>query len=446
MRPSGKWRAGVTGLLAFVIFVIWPASGKANGLLTAAPTPCPAAAGLGRSTPVLLVHGFIQGPEVWSSGGAHSMISALSAISGVKVVPPFNYSRENTSWVTNSDIGPALANEIRCLASTSKRLGGPGKVIVVGYSMGGLVIRCALDPRCAGNAVDPSQVDLVVTLGTPNTGSLLLSVPTKAHIKQDGWLSTTMASACDSQSLCRDSILHAPASAAAQAMATGSSELRDLAPIPDQIPVYALAGRIVVTDTIFGALAQSWDIGDGVVLENSALAEAPAIGSQAGPHAGAGAGQQTIPCGSVQLSQLDLFRAIPAQMAVTCSHLTEVTDPAWQAAVVSAINAAENASTAACPDPAQLIAAFNAAPASYRQSSTAPAGFKNIRCWNNWVGAAPAPDTPSTFSDDGFIFYSLTGGLHLLTAPAEWARFKKEVCNSSSTSPLSWVVPVCNIQ
>lgn len=447
MRPGGKWRAGITVLLASAICVTWPVPGRASRAFMAAPISCPAAAGLGTNVPVLLVHGFTQGPDIWSSGGANSMISAIGAIGGVKVVPPFDYSQENTSWVTNSHIGPALAGEIRCLASTSQRLGGAGKVFLVGYSMGGLAIRCALDPRCAADAADPSQVGLVVTLGTPNIGSSLLRSPAKVHVKQNGWISTTMASACDAQSMCRDSFLRVPTSEAARAMAIGSAELHDLAAVPGQIPVYALAGRILVTDTIFGVPIPSWDIGDGVVLEDSALAEAPAIGAQTGSHTGAGAGQQTIPCGSIQLTQLDLFHATPvppiSRLAVTCSHFTEVTDPAWQAAVAAAIRAAAVASTVTCPDSAQLLAAWNAAPADVRKSSNIT-GFTDIRCWKNWVAAVPS-GTPS-LAIGGFVFYSFANGLHVVTSSTEFAELRQAICNSSSTAPLQWAGPVCNIQ
>lgn len=101
--------------------------------------------------------------------------------------------------------------------------------------------------------------------------------------------------------------------------------------------------------------------------------------------------------------------------------------------------------SAPCPDSAQLVSAFNAAPATYRQSFKL-SKVTSIRCWKNWVGAMPAPRTASSFGFDGFVFYSRTGGLHLLTDPAEWAQLKKQTCNSSSTSPSSWAVPVCDIQ
>ena len=43
--------------------------------------------------------------------------------------------------------------------------------------MGGLAVRCAVSATCAGSAAaKPTQVGLEITLGTPNTGSLLAAV------------------------------------------------------------------------------------------------------------------------------------------------------------------------------------------------------------------------------------------------------------------------------
>jgi triacylglycerol esterase/lipase EstA (alpha/beta hydrolase family) len=129
--------------------------------------------------PVLLVHGFIAGPQIWATMTS-AIASALQA--QVKVVPSFNYERRNTSWVTNPAIGPALAARITSLATASKCQRGPGKVIIVAHSMGGLAVRCAVDPGCAGKAANPDQIALVITLGTPNLGSPLGGTkPQKAH-------------------------------------------------------------------------------------------------------------------------------------------------------------------------------------------------------------------------------------------------------------------------
>lgn len=304
--------------------------------------PCPGASGLADKIPVLLVHGFIDGPYTWEDGGAHSMAAAIRAVPGVKVVPEFDYFNENTRWVTDGHIGPALAADITCLASASARQGGPGKVIIVAHSMGGLAVRCALDPACAGNAAKAAQVGLVVTLDTPNTGSPLAgTAPVKGHYKgTGGMVSALMASTCDSSLACRDGY-GAPASQAARAMALGSAQLRNLAPLPGNVPLFAMAGQIMITDTMFGYPIHSWDIGDGVVLEGSALAEAPAHGAHTGP----GSGQATISCGTIQVSQLDLYNIISSNpiprinsLSLTCVHTSEITDPAWQASVASHIS------------------------------------------------------------------------------------------------------------
>lgn len=96
-----------------------------------------------------------------------------------------------------------------------------------------------------------------------------------------------------------------------------------------------------------------------------------------------------------------------------------------------------------CPASAQLAAAWEAAPAAVRQSSRI-SGFKDIRCWRSWVGALPAAGAAPS-SSGGYVFFSVAGGLHVLV-PAEQAGFKKAICASSSTAPLPWAGPVCNIQ
>jgi len=333
-------RAGLAACAALAVMLLPAAAvapGRAGAL--AGGAPCPGASGLADKIPVLLVHGFTDGPFTWEDGGAHSMTAAIRAVPGVKVVPEFDYFDENTRWVTDSHIGPALAADITCLASASARQGGPGKVIIVAHSMGGLAVRCALDPACAGKAAKAAQIGLVITLDTPNTGSPLAgTTPVKGHYKGNGgWLSTLMASTCDSSLACRE-FFGAPVSPAARAMAQKSADLRNLAPLPGSVPVFAMAGQIMVTDTVFGLPVHSWDIGDGVVLEDSALAEGPAHGAHTGP----GSGQALLSCGTIQLSQLDLFHVSPipriTSLSLTCYHTSEITSPAWQADVASHIS------------------------------------------------------------------------------------------------------------
>jgi len=337
---------------------------------------CPGSTGLGPRVPVLLVHGFSEDSQVWSSGGSHSMIAAIRTVAGVRVVPPFDYGPVNTNWVTDPSIGAALAARIRCLAKASPI----GTVIVVGHSMGGLATRCAFQQACVGTGrpvAQPSQVGLVITLGTPNLGSPLagwqkshptparapsLAPGTKVHAKPAGGLLSgipdILAGLCESWARCRDSFPVAANSPAAAAMKIGSPQLKavnpGLAPLPAAVPLYAIAGKITVSDTLFyRQVNPAWDAGDGVVLENSALAEAPPNGALTGPHAGPGSGQDTIDCGSAPLTELALWNPGPLAglRSVTCWHLTETTSPAFQADVVRQITAyiAHSPAAALCP-------------------------------------------------------------------------------------------------
>jgi hypothetical protein len=89
---------------------------------------------------------------------------------------------------------------------------------------------------------------------------------------------------------------------------------------------------------------------------------------------------------------------------------------------------------AACPDAAQVLAAWNASPASARQTWTSPdvaiSSFQGISCWGGWVVAAPVADGNGTF------VFSQVGGLHVLSVP-DLPEFSKAVC-STSESPSDW--------
>lgn len=181
MNRMGAWRRAASAML------ILAATGTiTTSAAAAAPASSVAACqnDFGSKTPVLLVHGFHEGTDIWAS-----MTKTIqAAIPDVKVVTPFDYP--NTAWVKDPSVGPKLASTIRCLATNSKNNAGPGKVIIVAHSMGGLAVRCAVDPTCAGtDAVNQQQIGLVITLGTPNTGSPLATT--------GNGLSTTSLIACE---------------------------------------------------------------------------------------------------------------------------------------------------------------------------------------------------------------------------------------------------------
>jgi hypothetical protein len=319
--------------------------------------------GLGTSIPVLLVHGFHEGPAVWNQG-TPTMLEAIDAIPGVKAVS-FNYSSWNTMWVTNIHIGACLATWITSLATTSKNAGGPGKVIIVAHSMGGLAVRCAVDPKCVNyyhktgppwQAADASQIGLVITLGTPNLGSWVDTPVSRPFL---------LSAACKLIPLCPNLAKALAAnSPAAQAMQeqslnpeTPSGDLAKLKSWPAiGVPLDAVAGRITLTTSLFGrgpfCIFCAGELGDGAVSVGSA---------QAG---GAQAESTTIDCGYIPVDGLppySLISPLAALVTLKCWHLTEETDPAFQAEVVSRIKAAVPTLTIAPCTSATLASALRAA-------------------------------------------------------------------------------------
>jgi pimeloyl-ACP methyl ester carboxylesterase len=311
----------------------------------------------GSNTPVLLVHGFHEPPTgpsgVWTSG-TPSMEDAITQIPGVKVVTPFDYystANSATNWVASPAIGAALASDILCLAHASSINGGSGKVIIVAHSMGGLAVRCAVDAACVNRentgtswpAASVSQIALVVTLGTPNLGSTLAQ---KTVPLFDSAL-------CEEISACSQFAAQmAGNSAAAAALQQGSPELNPvypqpdanmLKPLPTSIPLYALAGKITLSTSLFGSSPFDipiTDIGDIAVPVNSALAEAPPSTARSGSVSGS----TTVNCGTIPIDSLNIFGAVNGSLHtgipyLTCWHLTETTDPTWQADVITAIRA-----------------------------------------------------------------------------------------------------------
>ncbi len=91
-----------------------------------------------------------------------------------------------------------------------------------------------------------------------------------------------------------------------------------------------------------------------------------------------------------------------------------------------------------CPNSAQLLSAWNAAPAAVRDSwaGVQITGFNYITCWNGWVVAQPISPSPG----NGVIVFSLAGNLHLITTAELNQQFTQEVC-SSPNAPPSWKVP-----
>ena len=277
------------------------------------PRPVPAADGTcrnpGTAAPMVFVHGLDGSPSSFISHGDPSLASTLSALPGVSA-SYFDYQAYASEWVTDPHIGPALARDIACLADTSTANGGPGKVIVVTHSMGGLALRDAAAQTVAGRSV-AARIGLAVTVAAPNTGSWIDGVVHTATVAATPKQSATAQSvtagildavrtACDAPngtsgpaadllSVC--GLVLAPDTPGGQAMVPGSKQLAALAPLPLSVPLYAVAGDTDLTTTLdpggLGPLppvtvAVPVAVGDLLVKPDSALAEA----NHPGPYSG----------------------------------------------------------------------------------------------------------------------------------------------------------------
>ena len=93
----------------------------------------------------------------------------------------------------------------------------------------------------------------------------------------------------------------------------------------------------------------------------------------------------------------------------------------------------------ACPDDAQVLAAWDASPASARGTWTGPgvaiSSFEDTTCWDGWVVTYPIGE------GNGWFVFSQVGGLHVLPVP-DLPEFNKAVCSTSSQSPREWQVNV----
>ena len=366
------------GALSLLVIAL---SGMGTAGTTASGNGCDA--NFGTKIPVLLVHGFHEGPAVWTSGSP-SMAQAISKVPGVSVVTPFNYystAAQATDWVTDPQIGAKLAADIRCLAKASKAQGGAGKVIIVAHSMGGLAVRCAVSVTCVNRvntgaaraAARPSEIGLVITLGTPNTGSWLANMG-QALAYQGSTIARMIANALCANPACKD-FQKAGGTAAAVAMRIGSPELASpkpgppdpniLPPLPQRIPLYAIAGEIIphAKGQVFG---WSYDvpmpdlgkvIGDAVVPVDSALAEAPPNAPPSGSHIIS----CSFPFNSADLQKKSSALSKSVQQVQRCFHLKETFDATWQAAVVADIKAGATGLAAAPCTPVALTKAINSA-------------------------------------------------------------------------------------
>lgn len=257
----------------------------------------------GKYVPVVYIHGwtstsihdeagkgaFSAKPDLLTSriGTARPARTLIGNVQDLGGTAPFtfDYATYASRWVTDDNIGPALAKTLSCLHEKSGE-----KVVVVTHSMGGLATRQAL---AVGGPDLISKISQVITFGTPNTGSIgaaFVAAGANAAAVPPGlwqlfrlWLSYCGKLKSEDQNrsdlLCWSFLPHALTSfdsEAAQALRSGSRQLKELAPWPAGLPVHSLAGATeftIIGQGMFKQQARSeTGAGDIIVTLGSAQA------------------------------------------------------------------------------------------------------------------------------------------------------------------------------
>ena len=317
------------------------------------------------SIPVLFVHGFTSSAKIWFEGTGVPLPVQAARLHGITAWT-FDYSAESSQWVTNPDIGPALATAIDCLAQLTQN-----KVIVVGHSMGGLATEYAVSQTGSDGLPVSQHVAKVITIGTPTLGSLTgriavdksAAAETLAIQKYGAVGGRWVVAWIDAQrSACAGEVIENPqtdsfcqwlgldGTEAGQALLYGSPELAQLPDWPSGLPVVAMAGNITDNWGIgqlqasagsFGASPVS--LGDEIVSLDSATAYSPA------------ATPTVVTCQVYGIVSL-ITRTSP------CYHHNLVYNPTIEAAVIAqirqslppqetSVNANENANAAPVTGP-----------------------------------------------------------------------------------------------
>lgn len=336
-----RWVGPVLVLLALLALVVAPSLATPTAQAAAG---CSSDNAVDDRIPLLFVHGFISNARAWDA-------AVKRFCNGEVYATTFDYSAVHANWVTDPKIGRHLAERIVDLAEMSVAGGGPGKVLLVGHSMGGLAIRCAADGRCngggalgapAGQASPVADaIGAVVTFDTPNEGTFLrqggryvidgflgplLSARcyVSDHISDDRWWNPVVDFWCDWER-------KFATSAAARAFTPGSRELATLPGQPGGVPVLSVAGHAGLEVPLFwhrlrvpGTTVGIGDLGDYVVSAQSAHAQQRAVNGFGGV--------KDIDCGHMEIG---VQTAGPVRVAhisaakLDCWHMGEPSEEKW---------------------------------------------------------------------------------------------------------------------
>lgn len=205
---------------------------------------------IGKRVPVVFVHGLMGRAVNWGNVNDPKSLAGKANSDARLAIELLDYYSTSLLWVDDPSIGPNLANRISCLAESSRKAGGPGKVIVVAHSMGGLATRFAAAQTVNGRKVS-DDLGLVVTIGTPHLGSIM-----------SNWALSVVRDVCGGfnlpflgglLSLTREKCVELVDSLTALGgLRVDSEKLAALARFPNTFPVQAIAGDVQVAFNLFG--------------------------------------------------------------------------------------------------------------------------------------------------------------------------------------------------
>ncbi|MGH7196250.1 MAG: alpha/beta fold hydrolase [Candidatus Saccharimonadales bacterium] len=216
---------------------------------------------VGTRMPVLFVHGFNSSKDMWDLQNPKSLYNTLDRDDRL-FSTWYDYEYERKRWVDFENLGGRLAKEIACRAESSRAAGGPGKIIVVAHSMGGLATKYAASQVINGRKV-ADDLGLVVTIGTPYKGSGAANdlVNVLGVCK---WIIEFVTGS--PTPLCQPS-------EATLGLRVGSDELKRLRPWPAGIPVLTIAGDLTMQVPMFLTVIDVDSESDYIVLKHSALTD-----------------------------------------------------------------------------------------------------------------------------------------------------------------------------
>jgi pimeloyl-ACP methyl ester carboxylesterase len=294
--------------------------------------------------PVLLIHG-LNGSPTGTWNGPDSLASQLQADGGY-FVGRFDYQYANHAWVTDPAISGTsatpgkLADVIYCMAQQSRAAGGSGKVILVGYSMGGLAAQQAISEK-VGNQQIATDIGGLASIGTPWRGTINPALgQTAGGAGQALHLPILDTAICNLYSFSDRALLRqipgegcyaagAPGSPGWQAQVLNLDgslprQMKKLPPLPAGFPVFAVAGDVHWQSDVFGQ-PRDHSGSDGVTSTGSATSPplaTPGHGQvtsaiiSCGKPPAAGSGKKS---GSVKSHQSEYYGALTL-LAPGCGH------------------------------------------------------------------------------------------------------------------------------